>query len=226
MRPLILTTCSTSETYQHRLAEISSRATLSDPLNNLFQREKSGPLTPVTTSQLYEACINRIRAKIAAGALIAEAAEFAAVACWEPPQASPPELSEGELQTISRDGRPIYAEFVRNLQNARREVFGDHRRIWSLSLMARDPDRKDKGAVRAVIEPFVERARMEGLPIWLVAGNARARDVYAYFGFKVMKVLRSGPLERTREEGSLEEQHETAIETWYMVANWPPVKVD
>ncbi|ROW12051.1 hypothetical protein VMCG_00839 [Cytospora schulzeri] len=223
--PLAPTTASNSQDYQHRLAEISSRATLHDPLNVLFQREKTGPLTPVTSTHLYDGCMARIKAKTAAGASIVEAAGFAAVACWEPPQSIPPDLHEEEIQEIARQGRPVFAEFLRDLQNARREVLGNHRQFWSLSLMARDPNRKDKGAVRAVIQPYVDRARREGVPLWLVAGNERARDVYAYFGFGVVKVLKSFPSQKTRLQDGLRKD-EQMVETWCMVANWPPEKVD
>jgi ribosomal protein S18 acetylase RimI-like enzyme len=80
--------------------------------------------------------------------------------------------------------------------------------------MARDPERKDKGAVRAVIEPFIVRAKEERMPIWLSAANTRARDVYAHFGFRVIEVFEMYPKSRATEvEG---------IKTWCMVANWPP----
>jgi hypothetical protein len=60
--------------------------------------------------------------------------------------------------------------------------------------------------VRAIIEPLVERSKVERVPIWCVAGNDRARDVYAYFGFKVVKLIYSG---------------EERVSTWCMVCNWP-----
>lgn len=225
-KSLVPTTSSTSQAYQHRLAEISSRATVHDPLNVLFQREKTGLLTPVTSTQIYDGCMARIKTKIAAGALIVEAAGFAAVACWEPPHSTPPGVSEEGIQEIARQGRPVFARFLHDMQVAMREVFGDHWRFWSLSLMARDPNRKDKGAVRAVIEPFVARARREGVPLWLVAGNERARDVYAYFGFRVVKVLKSFPSQRIATEDGLGEDDEQVVETWCMVANWPPENVE
>lgn len=219
------TTTSTSPEYQHRVAEISARAVLNDPLNILFQREKTGMAVPVTTSQLYEACIVRTKTKVAAGAFIAEAAGFATVACWEPPESISPDRTEAALEEISRQ-RPIFAKFLREYEETRREVFGGSRKFWVLSLMARDPDRADKGAVRAVIEPFVAKARRDGVPLWLVAGNERARDVYGYFGFRVVKVLRSFPTDRMKVEGGLSEKDEEGVRTWCMVANWPTEKVE
>lgn len=218
-------TISTSPEYQHRISEISARAVLHDRLNTLFQHEKTGPTVPVTVSQLHEACIARTRTKIAAGAFIVEAAGFAAVACWEPPESIPPDHTEEELEQISQ-ARPIFAKFLKEYEEVRREVFGDLQKYWNLSLMARDPDRVDKGAVRAVLEPFIAKARRNGEPLWLVAGNPRARDVYGYFGFRVVKVLRSFPTERMKAEGGLSEKDIEGVPTWCMVANWPMEKVD
>jgi hypothetical protein len=36
------------------------------------------------------------------------------------------------------------------------------------------------------LEPYLKQAQEEGLPTWLEATNAHARDVYAYFGFKLV----------------------------------------
>lgn len=219
------TTISTSPEYQHRISEISARAVLHDPLNILFQREKTGPTVPVTAGQLYEGCIARTRTKIAAGAFIVEAAGFAAVACWEPPESIPPDHTEEEFEEMSRE-RPIFAKFAKDYERTRRELFGKSQKFWNLSLMARDPDRIDKGAVRAVLEPFIAQARRNGEPLWLVAGNERARNVYGYFGFRVVKVLRSFPTDRMKAELELSEKDIEGVPTWCMVANWPLEKVD
>src|SRR5450756_1867832 len=201
-------TSSNSPEYRHRLADISSRACFSDPFNVLLQREnKNDPSAQVTLSNIYNSTLQRIETKARHGSLIVEADSFAAVACWEPP---PPGAvhrnhSVEELKELEKE-RPIYAAFIRDVEAAKDECLGAGQRCWQLSLMARDPLRRSKGAVRAIIEPFIERAREEGLPVWCVAGNERARDVYAYFGFQVVKVVYSG---------------EEKVRTWCMVCNWP-----
>ncbi|KIX07562.1 uncharacterized protein Z518_02215 [Rhinocladiella mackenziei CBS 650.93] len=208
-------TTSQSSEYCHRLADIVSRASVADPLNIVFQQEKTGQSTAVTSDLLYTAAKDRVDTKVAGGALVVEAAEFAAVACWEPPSAIPPLLTDSKLQAMALE-RPVFTEFVRDVQDARLACLGEGQLYWSLSLMARDPERKDKGAVRAVIEPYVKRAKAEGLPLWLVAGNPRARDVYAYFGFRVVHTIISYPRDRTEgDEG---------VPTWCMVCNWPVEK--
>ena len=158
--------------------------------------------------------IKRVETKVAAGAFVVEAGNFGAVAIWEPPSSNAAPLTEAQLRDLAAD-RPIFAEFIREIQDAKMAVFGNAgQRYWSLAIMARDPRRRDKGVVRAVIEPYVKRAKEEKLPIWLVAGSARARDVYAYFGFRVVKVILSDPKD-VAEDG------EQAVPSWCMVCNWP-----
>ncbi|KAL2062132.1 hypothetical protein VTL71DRAFT_6398 [Oculimacula yallundae] len=205
--PLPAITISTSSIYQYRLADISSRATFQDALNTLFQSEILGPQTPILASSLYTTTLSRISQKVSLGSQIVEADSFAAVACWEPPGAVHPKHTASQLAEIAKT-RPVYADFIRDIEDARSECLGEfENRCWQLSLMARDPERRSKGAVRAILEPFLERARREGTPVWCVAGNERARDVYQYFGFRVVRVVRSGQGEGVR--------------TWCMVFNWP-----
>jgi hypothetical protein len=210
-------TTSQSPEYRHRMAEVVSRATLNDPLNMLFEQEKpGGGLTPATCQQLYVAAKRRLDTKVEGGASVVEAGNFAAVGCWEPPSSIAPLRTESQLEEIARE-RPTFAQFVREMEAAKVACFGSEGQAhWNLSLMARDPNRKDKGAVRAVIEPYLAKVKQQGLPVWLVAGNARARDVYAYFGFRVVETLYSYPKERVEGDGS------EAVLTWCMVYNWPP----
>ncbi len=205
LQPRPHVTSSSSPEYCHRLSDISSRACISDPLNILFQREKAGPSATFTLENLYDATLLRIKHKMTLGSTIIEAGNFAAVACWEPPDAVAPHFSTVEIDELAKE-RPSYSAFLRDLQAAQKECLGEGQKYWQLSLMARDPLKTSKGAVRAIIEPFVVRAREEGVPIWCVAGNVRARDVYAYFGFEVVRVVFSG---------------EEKVRTWCMVCNWP-----
>ena len=197
-------TSSNTPEYRHRLAEISARACLSDALNTLFQGEKIGSASQVTVETLYISTLIRIETKVALDSLIVEADNFAAVVCWEPPGALR-NHDVTELEEIAK-ARPIYVSFLRDIQVARIECLGAEQKCWQFTLMARDPLRTSKGAVRAVMEPFLQRAKEERLPVWCVAGNERARNVYAYFGFRVVKVVYSG---------------EEKVRTWCMVCNWP-----
>lgn len=206
------TTTSQSEEYKHKLAEINARACVQDPLNRLFQLEKTGPEVPITAELLYKATRGRIDTKTTAGSIIIESGNFAAVACWEPPEQSASSYSPATIDDLAHS-RPIFADFLRQVTHARRTCLGDGQDYWLLSLMARDPERKDKGAVRAVMEPYIELARRQKMPLWLIAGNERARDVYEYFGFRVVSVNES-----CSADGSLK------VLTWNMVCNWPPTE--
>jgi len=201
-------TASNSPEYRHRLAEISSRAVLFDPFNILLEQDKTGSSTPTTVEGIYKGSMIRIERKVGLGSIILEADNFAAVACWEPPSAIGPDYPETQLDEMAKE-RPIYSKFIRDYQAVILGCFGEGQKYWSLSLLARDPDRVSKGAIRAVLEPYIERAKSERLPIWLIAGNEHARDVYAHFGFRVLKVLFSGPESKS-------------VLTWCMVCNWPP----
>lgn len=54
------------------------------------------------------------------------------------------------------------------------------------------------GVIRAVIEPYLQKAQDADLPVWLEATNEHARDVYAHFGFKVVEevVIGEGSIDR------------------------------
>jgi hypothetical protein len=167
-----------------------------------------------------------MQGKISLGGFVAESDNFAAVACWEPPEVSEADADEiwGDMDVATRvpdaERRPIFMNFLKQVAETKRKTFPRGQRYWHLTLMARDPDRRDKGSVRAVMEPFLQRARQEGLPIWLEAGNERARDVYAWVGgFKVASVVWHGIGEfdgrgRRKEGGD-------GVATYLMVANWP-----
>lgn len=47
-----------------------------------------------------------------------------------------------------------------------------------------------KGAIRAVIDPYLRRARENGLPVWLEATSEHAVNVYTHFGFRLVEMIR------------------------------------
>ena len=218
---------------------------------------------PDLQSRIYEACLARLQVKVAAGAFIAEAADFNAVACWEPVYAPAPEDVDGvdgvDVDVVPRDAtyafeairaskesyhgmalrevaeqRPVFADFIVKIRAAmRRGLYpvlwaaaknnqgagaengeGSGRKdllYWHLSVMSRDPGRPPvRGAVRAVIEPFVKRfIEDDGVAaIWLEAGSPRARDVYGYFGFRVVDEIAIGG-DGTENGGT--------VRTWCMI---------
>jgi hypothetical protein len=121
--PKVSTTTSNSQEYAHRLASISSRASLSEPLNILFQLDKLGPSTNLTLENLYQYTLSRINQKIKSGSVIIEANDFVAVACLEPPESVAADLSGEELREME-EKRPVYAKYNRQLEKFRREALG------------------------------------------------------------------------------------------------------
>ena len=232
-------TTGTDQTYRDRAALVCARAGLTDPFIMLLAQERLQasspdsapiPISSITAEHQRPANTLRFDRKLAQNAFIVEAGDFAAVACWEPPESSVYEAAEiwGDMD-VGRviphsDRRPIFMDFLRQIAEAKRTTFPRNQRYWHLSLMARDPERKDKGAVRAIIEPYVAQARREGMPVWLEAGNERARDVYTWVGgFRVIGKILSG-VGKFESNGTRKVGGE-GVATWLMIANWPVAEV-
>lgn len=93
---------------------------------------------------------------------------------------------------------------------AKKEYLGN-RKYWYLNMIARHPDRKDpgklipiayqykthelsiEGVIRALFEPYIARAKQDGVPIWLEAVTEHSKQVYEHLGFRTVTSLRMGP---------------------------------
>ncbi|KPI40479.1 uncharacterized protein AB675_7678 [Cyphellophora attinorum] len=189
------------------LAATNALAGMTDPFNLLLNREKhpSGLTYPLALQNN----IDRITTKLQQGCIMVSASPsscsdngssgYAAVACWAPPTATAQmEIDEGDDLLIPELAhRPVMQNAVRVWAVERRKVLPLHwnggRKWWYVSLMARHPEMAAvKGAVRAVIEVGLKWADEEGCPVWLEAGNERARDVYAAFGFREIAITVMG----------------------------------
>lgn len=206
-------TAGTSAEYMRRLEEISSRAFAAEPLTIAFASERLG-ITEVTPADIACAHATRLATKVAAGAEIVEAGNWAAAACWEPPGVCAASLTTS-ADSAALKSRPVFADFHNQITAAKRKHLGETSYYWHLSMMARDPSRTTRGAVRAVLEPYLARARRDRVPIWIEAGSARARDVYAYFGFRIVEEIWSGVgkigASGHRQEGG------PGVPTWLMI---------
>lgn len=177
-----------------RFAQVNAAAGLLDDFTLLTNSEKLNiPVTSITTAHLLAGNVARIEQKSANGAIMVEAGNFAAVACWEPPSCTAAmEAEGGDLSFPALPARPMMRSFVYEAAIWRRKAVRG-RRYWHLSLMGRDPGRRDvRGAVRSVLEAGIWWAQRDQLPIWLEAGNQRAREVYAAFGFRELGVTWHG----------------------------------
>lgn len=216
-------TVGSSEHYIERLARANSRASASTPLSILFQSEKLKPPETIESigqeglrQILYDSSIARLTTKMSNGAFITEAGDFAAAACWELE-----DIHEGPRQDMNPDfvrtTRPIFTEFVENVETVKKAQLlpiaasMSQGRFWHLAMMARDPGVPYvKGAVRAILVPFMEKftsEHQEGgpIPIWLEAGTEQAKSVYAHYGF--------------REVGAWEVR---GVKTWAMIYTGKP----
>ncbi|XXG97342.1 hypothetical protein Hte_003639 [Hypoxylon texense] len=193
-------TTGTSARYVQGLADAVSRASAADPLTVLFQGEKLAPGRPSPAGPdpaavrriVHAAARERAAVKIAGGGFVAEAAGFAAVACWEPGLAGGPHRADARV----REERPIFAELLDKVADlVRTQLYPIANRVsggrfWKLSLLARDPGVPYvPGAVRAVLVPFMKRFTSEQneggpMPVWLEAGSEQARAVYIHYGFR------------------------------------------
>ncbi|KAL9620734.1 MAG: hypothetical protein Q9160_004747 [Pyrenula sp. 1 TL-2023] len=156
------------------------------------------------------------------GAIIAEAGNFAAAALWEPPGfvlKNPPTNPDGSR--AGPVGRTI-DEFRAIASNIKRKCLGDEAmdeaRYWHLSRIARAEDRNEKGVVSAIIKPFLEKAKQDGVPVWLESVAENAKNMYLHFGFEVVDEIIIG-VGRLDAKGD-ENQSGEGILSWAMV-KWP-----
>ena len=204
-------TTGTSIEYIAKMTALASRAFVIDGFPFIVLRERYN-LINVTREHLAYHYGDRITAKVKEGATIIEAGNWAAAAVWQPPVHTPPKAdTPSKLAQTSL----TLEDFISRSDAAREKHIGVNMPYYYLSLMARDPGNRTKGAVRAVLEPFIAEARSEGMPIWLEAGIERARVVYEYFGFRVVDMIVSGR-GKYNINGEPEEGGE-GVPTWLMM---------
>ena len=126
------------------------------------------------------------------------------------------------LGAEEREKRPIFAKFMDAIAAAKVRYMGEGHSYWHLSMMVRDPSKPAlKGAVRAVIEPYLRKAEEDGLPVWIEASSARARDVYAYMGFELLEEYRSGEgSHRADAQHAMNGEDAPGVPIWFMI-KWP-----
>ncbi|KAL4911177.1 hypothetical protein BDW74DRAFT_172641 [Aspergillus multicolor] len=129
-----------------------------------------------------------VRKKVELGATLVEAGGFAAVAIWFPPDKQKHAKDDSEsLATLSARER-AFGEKLDEVK--KRHLQG--RKHWYLNLIGRDPERKEKGVVRALMEPFLQQAKKDRVPAWLEAVDRHSCDVYTHFGFRTVEEFRVG----------------------------------
>ena len=135
-------------------------------------------------------------------AILLESGDWAAVASWEPPSYTGPPFSESksnpgpllsEWRAAVARVKVQYLGYAQNDDEPTGRTARKPRPHYHLAFLARVPGREDvKGAISAVVLPFLAKARDEDVPVWLEATDPRAVAVYEHYGFRVCEVLAVG----------------------------------
>jgi ribosomal protein S18 acetylase RimI-like enzyme len=211
-------TVSSTPEYARRLIGHCARSFSTNPAITSIVAEvndiKQPPFAPLTHAQLLKHFESgSILPSAENGALIAEAEDWAAAALWEPPGFTDGGLAAPEY----RNPRPVLKDFISKADAARAKHLSPEyqQKHWHLSFLARDPSKKGEGAVSAVIRPFLERAKEDGVPAWLESVGLHAAEVYEHYGFKVCEKMIVGR-GRVRADGWPEEDGE-GYAVWAMI---------
>jgi hypothetical protein len=127
----------------------------------------------------------------ASGAELVHAGDWSAVALWEP-------ASFRGVAFVDSKTKPgaLLSEWRRKLAEVKKKHLSSSdnhdqlRPYYHLSFLARNPQApKVPGSIAAVIEPFLERAREENVPVWLEATTKQAAKVYSHHGFRLVEEI-------------------------------------
>ena len=99
-----------------------------------------------------------------------------------------------------------------------KDVDYETRPFYHLAMLARDPEldgQKTEGAMRACVLPFLDRAKKEGVPVWLETATEEMRDAYKTLGFNVVEEVVIGK-GRVNEKGWPKEGG-SGVRCWPMI---------
>ncbi|KAH0836125.1 hypothetical protein AYO21_02765 [Fonsecaea monophora] len=172
----------------HKFAQVIAAGFANDALNRyLFLGRDSRPDHPKLAdfNNRVQHWLPLIKARFENGGILVHTFDWAGVALWLPPGIEKPVPSSSAA--ISEGA----AEYRRKYDALKAKHLGD-RPHWYLNLIARSPERLEKGAIRNLVDPFLKKAREQNLPVWLEATNQHARDVYTHLGFRTVELVRIG----------------------------------
>ena len=197
--PLPKMTVGTSEEYIEKTASVVSHAMLPSVIWALFFGRGTGGTGSDAWSdeerlQTYHSIVKQfLLPRAGSGAFIAEAGDFSACASWWPPGSHQPPKDVKDLDGLERQEGTLLVAFEREIQKVKTELISSRygQEFWHLALLGRDPRKKPalRGAVRAVLQPFIDQAAAEGKPIWLTTTSEHARDIYLHFGWQVVRTV-------------------------------------
>lgn len=221
-------TTSTSDEYVEKLIDIIAHGFSTTPITNrvIVETDATTPnpisLSTISRRRLKEHFAPSSYAITRDGGIIAEAGDWAAAALWGAPGFIPTKPPNNSDDSRSGPRGPTIDEFWETSNRIKRKCLGDEMvdeaRYWHLSRIARAEGRDEKGVVSAIIVPFLQRAKQEKVPVWLVSTAPNATDMYLHFGFEVVEEIVTG-LGRLNSQGE-EDKNGEGLKSWAMV-KWP-----
>lgn len=173
-----------------RLISIIADAFSETPLTNCFLVEADSVPPPYPAPTLDKERRRRyftsgITTLVNDGAIAIQTGDYSAVAIWEPAG-----FEGTPFTTLGGPVGPIRTEWRARVAAAKKEHL-QGRKFWHLGFIARNPAKESvKGAITALVKPFLERAKAEGVPVWLESVDERATAIYAHYGFKLVEHIR------------------------------------
>lgn len=190
-----------------KAADVLEAAFYTNPLHRVMLKEQLK--IPMEDNLDFEATKGSFKDRIIelqkAGAEVVQSHDFTAVAVWVKPNLKmpPPPITS----TVK--------EFKDKIQ-ALKETHGYTDRVdWHLLLIARDKSKTTRGSVRNLIEPYLQRAKDEKTGASVTAIDKKAKEVYEYFGFKVVDSFKLG--ENIWDKNGLPDTNGEGLEVTYLV---------
>jgi len=146
------------------------------------------------------------------GGYVVQAGDFSAIAILAGPE---------NFINAYRDDSVGRVKKVKQLFDDAAEKYLGNKKFWHLSYLARDPNTNVKGAVSAVVRPFMEEAKRQNVPFMVEAVGEKPMQVYQHWGFKTMEILRLGEGEVDSENRP--DPNGEGIAIYYMIYNYESV---
>lgn len=157
----------------------------------------------------YEFYVETVERYLAKGGHVVQAGDFSAVALLSDPE---------NFINAFRDDCTGNTKKVKELFEEKATKYMGDRPFWYLSYLARDPSHNVKGAVSAVVKPFMEKAKAQGVALVLEAAGERPMEIYKHWGFKTVEVLKIGKGEVDAQNNP--DPNGEGINVYYMIYNY------
>lgn len=163
-----------------RFTSIIASAFHSTPLTNAFISELDNTCPPYDYERRHRYFAPGIEKGANEGAILVESS-WSAIALWEPAD------FKGASFAVTGSSGPLRSAWRERIAALRPKTPHYH-----LQLLARNPDIRVEGSITAVVQPFLDRAKDEGFPVWLEAVDEKSARLYEHFGFKLVEKVTVG----------------------------------